>query len=496
MADGAPAAAPEGGGDAAPPRDLARIGAADYVRRGLEYAGRPRPEDQAEAERLLRKALHLDPKLAEARAGLARVSAYLYSLGLEETPARIAAALEEGRAAVEIDPGSAAARAAHAAALTAADLLTPALDEARRAVDLDPALADGHAILCGVLRLRRDLDGALAACRRAGALAPADARVLTALADVLREQERHGEAIEIYGQAIDLDHEAIAPQLGAAAALARQGNAPLARRAYNTLLTRWDYAQDRVRLAAAAFLAISRDWEQALEMYDRVAIPDNGTLPALLALYGKGYCLLQLDRPAEAEYFLSRLIERVPRDYDGPARGREFLFRAYGDLADYFESRGRGGRVGSLLEAAVGRPLAPTRLARRLAGLLQAGGRDAEAGALLERAVAGADPLEDPLELGESAILMARLRSGGGRRPLRGPAAAALRLVEGRIASSTIGPAHYRLARAYALAGQRQAAILSLERARRNGYLPPEQLRQEPDFEALRREPAFQALLD
>ena len=352
-------------------------------------------------------------------------------------------------------------------------------------------------MLCGILRLRHDLDGALAACRRAGELAPGDARVLTGLADVLREQEKFGEALEMYGQAIDLDHEAIAPQLGAAAALARAGNAPMARRSYNRLLGGWDYAEDRVRLATAAFLATNREFEAALDMYERVEIPGNGALPTLLALYGKGYCLLQLGRPAEAEYFLSRLIERVPRDYDGPARGREFLFRSYEDLAGYFEGRGRSSKVESLLQSACGRPLAPTRLARRLANLLKTQDRDEAAGKILERALAEADPLEDPLELGESAILLARLRSGGGRRPLaEGSAAlAALDRAGTRIEPSPRGAAHYRLARAYALAGRRDAALASLGRARDRGYLPVEQMAEDPDFLLLRREPGFEALL-
>jgi tetratricopeptide (TPR) repeat protein len=320
--------------------------------------------------------------------------------------------------------------------------------------------------------------------------------VLTGLADVLREQELYREATEIYGQAIDLDHEAIAPQLGAAATLARAGNTPMARRAYNTLLGSWDYAQDRVRLAAAAFLVTAREWDSALEMYERVEIPGNGALPALLALYGKGYCLLQLGRPAEAEYFLSLLIERVPRDYDGPARGREFLFQAYEDLAGYFEGRGRAGKVESLLQSACARPLAPSRLARRLAEIFKTRAREDEAARLLERTITNGDPQEDPLELAESAILLARLRSGGGRRPpaAGSPALAALARAAERIEPSPLGPAHYRLARAQALAGQPQAALDSLRRARDRGYLPRDQAVREPDFQALRREPAFEAL--
>src|SRR5207245_5126025 len=127
----------------------------------------------------------------------------------------------------------------------------------------------------------------------------------------------------------------------------------------------------------------SEDYERAISLYGQIEVPDDASMPAILALYGKGYSLLRLGRDAEAEYFLSTLVDRVPRDYDGPARGREVLFRAYEDLADYFGKRGRERKVESLLRGACERPQAPTRLARRLAGLLDSRGKTAASGAVL-----------------------------------------------------------------------------------------------------------------
>ncbi len=394
-------------------------------------------------------------------------------------------------------PGSAPGRAALALALTAADRLIPALAEARRAVDLDPQSAEAHAALGMILRLRKDYDEALAASRRAAEIAPDDPRILSVLADALREAGLFTEAVEMYGQAIDLDHEAIVPQLGAAAALQKGGSGGTARRAYGILLERWDYARDRTRLGAAALLVVSQDFEAALAMYERIEIPDNGSLPTLLALYGKAYCLRRLGREPEAEYFLSRLVERVPRDYDGPARGREILFDAYRDLVAFYEAREREGKAGSLLRAACSRPLAPTPLARLLAARLEAKGRKDEAGAILESAILGADPREDPLDLSESALMMARLRAPAGRRRLQQGSEAdrALRAAAERVESSPLGVVHYRIARARALVGDRDAALRSLERAGALGYLPLDLMAREPDFEALRKEPAFEALL-
>ena len=206
---------------------------------------------------------------------------------------------------------------------------------------------------------------------------------------------------------------------------------------------------------------------------------------------------MQLGRDAEAEYFLSGILDRAPDDYDGPARGREIVFQAYDDLIGYFEKKGRDRRVDALARSACSRPLAPTRFARRLAARFEERGKPDEAAAWMEKAIAGSDPLEDPLELSDSALALSRLRSAAGKRRMaEGSAwAGALRLAAERIASCPFGIAHYRLARAQSLARDIDAAIASLEQARRSGSLPPERLAEEGDFEPLRKEPAFQALL-
>ena len=467
------------------------------MRRGFEYLARPRPEDMENAERLFRKALKRDPRLPGAHAGLSRVATYRYTLGLDESPESLESALDEARSAVELDPDDSVSRVALALALAAADRLSPALQEARRAVALDPQAHQAHLTECGVLRLRRETEAALAACRRAAGLAPDEPAVLTGLGEVLRQAERFGEALEMYGQAIDLDHEAIAPQLGAAAALYQMKHGGRARGMYNVLLSDWDYGERRSRLGAGALLVLMETYEEALSMYEAIDLPADGRLPTLLALYGKAYALIHLGRDAEAEYFLSTLIERVPADYDGPAQGRETLFRAYGDLIDYFTRRDRPRRVGALLREACDRPQAPTRLARLLAARLEEEGGTDAAAATLEEAILGADPLEDPIELTESVLQLTRLRTAGGRRPVREGtgAAAALARVAARVTDSPLGIAHYRLARARALAGDPEGALDSLRSARGNGYLPIDRMSGDPDFASLRDLPEFRALL-
>lgn len=502
LADDAPAPRPpasevSAAPEAAVPRESQRLSAEAYMRRGFEYLARPRPEDMENAERLFRKALKSDAGLPGAHAGLSRVAAYRYTLGLDESPEVLDMALGEAHRAVELGPDDGPSRVALAVALAAADRLTPALQEARLAVDLAPESYETHLAVCGVLRLRRETDAALDACGRAAALAPDSQAVLTGLGDVLRQAERFREALEMYGQAIDLDHEAIAPQLGAAAALYQMKNGGHARGMYNVLLSDWDYGERRSRLGAAALLVAMGTYEQALAMYEAIDLPADGRLPTLLALYGKAYALHRLGRDAEAEYFLSTLIERVPADYDGPAQGRETLFRAYGDLIDYFTRRDRPRRVLSLLREACGRPMAPTQLARRLATRLEEDGKTDAAAATLEKALLGADPDEDPIELSESVLQLVRLRSAAGSRRIREESEAghALAWVAAQVAESPLGIAHYRLARARALARDADGALDSLRSARSNGYLPIDQMSVDPDFAVLRDRPEFRALL-
>lgn len=479
-------------------RESFGLDAAVLLRRGLEYLERPRPDAQARAADLLGKALALDPGLAEAHAGLARISTYLYTLGLDETEDRLQQALDAARRAVAMAPGEGTFHATLALALAAADRLTPALDEAIRGVELAPEAAGTHLALSVVLRQRGRRQEAVAAARRAAALEPWSPRVLGALAAALAEAGEHGAANELYGQAVELDPESIALQLGAAAALHQASRTGTAGRLYALLRADWDHALRRILQGQAALRLKIRDYQGALVNYEELELLPNGNLSTLLMLYGRGYCLLQQDRPAEAEYFLSTLLDRVPHDYDGPVRGREVLFRAYEDLARYFAGRGLQGRAEQLLREATSRLYAPARLALRLADLLDGSGRIDDAAAALEQTILQGDPEEDLLDVAAATLRLLRIRTRGGERALgrRDPARGALQVASERIAASRLGAAHYRLARAQALADDAPRATASLALSREHGYLPTEQLKDEPDFNPIRDDPRFREFLE
>jgi tetratricopeptide (TPR) repeat protein len=478
------------------PRESVPLSPEAYLKRGLDLLERPLPEDQVEAQRLLIVALRSDPDLSAAHAGLARSALYVHAVGIDPSPARLTEALSESRRAAEADAKSPANAATYALALAASDHLTEARAEAVRAAGLGGEGPEADLALCIIDRLRRSLDDAVAAGRRAAGRAPDSLRVIVGLAEALREAGQYDAALELFGQAADLDHESALPQLGAAATLAKAGSFGKASRAYEIILDKYKYATTRALEGAAAMRISMRDWEGAVDLYDRVELPaEDGSLPTLLSLYGKGYALLRLDRAAEAEYFLSLLIERVPADYDGPARGREVLFRAYNDLVNYFEEHGRPDRALALLRQAIARPGAPLGLARALATRLGDAGSTREAAEILERAIPGAPAGEESLEIAESALALARLRSAGGRRSIPGRSAAgeALRAASRRIPAEASGPAHYRMARAWGLAGEPDLCLAALEQARARGYLP-QQAETEADLASVRARPRFRAL--
>src|SRR5262245_45754893 len=85
-------------------RETRSPAAASYLRHALLALDRPRPEDQEEARRLFRKALAADPGLAAAHAGLSRSAVYVYSLGIDDSVARLEEGLEEAKLAVAGDP--------------------------------------------------------------------------------------------------------------------------------------------------------------------------------------------------------------------------------------------------------------------------------------------------------------------------------------------------------------------------------------------------------
>jgi TolB-like protein len=120
----------------------------DYFRIGTKSFYTASPDANGEAQRLFRRAVEVDPELAQAYAFLsyAIVLSMVY-FDVDPSEARLAEAVELGRKAVELDDRDALCRFMYGRALIAARRYSEALDELETARDINPNLAVVH---CGL----------------------------------------------------------------------------------------------------------------------------------------------------------------------------------------------------------------------------------------------------------------------------------------------------------------------------------------------------------
>ena len=120
----------------------------DYFRLGTKSFYAASAEANRDAQRLFRRAIELDPELAQAYGFLsyAIVLSMVY-FDVDPTDARLADAVELGRKAVELDERDALCRFMYGRALIAARRYNEALDELETAREINPNLAVVH---CGL----------------------------------------------------------------------------------------------------------------------------------------------------------------------------------------------------------------------------------------------------------------------------------------------------------------------------------------------------------
>ena len=152
------------------------------------------------------EAIQMEPRHAEAHAGLAQALIYAGIFGLrpsaETHPEARAAALK----ALEMDESNAAAHNALADVIKGYDWnLAGAVVEYQRALQLNPSHLLTRLWYAECLSRMKRYDEALAECARAQALDPVSAHPLIARAMLLFRAGRYGEAIQASEQALELD---------------------------------------------------------------------------------------------------------------------------------------------------------------------------------------------------------------------------------------------------------------------------------------------------
>ena len=163
-----------------------------FVRAAREFR---RGDDPVNAERLLRKALEINPNSVEARAGLATV---FLSQG------KPAEAEAEFRKILEIDPDDADTLSELGAVLTQQHRFEEAVAAFTRALEIKPDLGEAHSNLGWTLALQRDLPAAIDCFKQAVHHDPANIAARMSLGNCLLELGRTDEALSHLQEAVRL----------------------------------------------------------------------------------------------------------------------------------------------------------------------------------------------------------------------------------------------------------------------------------------------------
>ena len=147
----------------------------DFFRLGTKHFYKSTPADNREAQRLLRRAIELDPTLAEAYGFLcyAIVVSMTYFDG-EPSEDTLQEALAVGRKAVELDEQDALMRFTYGRALLAAKSYGDAIAELEIAIELNPYLAPSYCGLGNSLAYEGRFDEAIPYFQKAIELSPHD----------------------------------------------------------------------------------------------------------------------------------------------------------------------------------------------------------------------------------------------------------------------------------------------------------------------------------
>ncbi len=156
-------------------KDVRNLDVWDYIMRASSHHGRYTKKDAAEAQRLLRKAIELDPMSPEAFCLLAFTHLMQVQFGWSKSTAKsIKEAEKTAQTAVAIDNRDAWAHTA----LGLVDLISKRYDDAvcrlEKAIDLNPNMANAYGALGQALALAGEYEAAVTHINKAIRLSPHD----------------------------------------------------------------------------------------------------------------------------------------------------------------------------------------------------------------------------------------------------------------------------------------------------------------------------------
>jgi len=161
----------------------ANLDAYELTQRGFWHVDRATREEFAVAMKMFHRALDLDPTLAFAHLGMAKVRTWeLLNLWTTDPPRTLAEGLTSARAAIAGEPLDANAYAILGALLPYAGKHDEALAASRRSIELNPSFAGGYVVLAFVQMLDGNVEAWMRACETAVRISPNDVLLPSPLA--------------------------------------------------------------------------------------------------------------------------------------------------------------------------------------------------------------------------------------------------------------------------------------------------------------------------
>ncbi len=187
----------------------------DYYLRGLEYFGRPgiRPENYRNGQRMLERAVELDPSFALAHATLSSLHAAAHEWGIDRSEERLRQARAAAERALEIDPDLSSAHYALGQCYFAVRDYELALEE----VEIAERGRPGSWLRAMILKRQGKWEEALASLEQALALSPREPFLLENLGYTYLSLRRYEEAESYFDRALALRPDAVETALAKAA---------------------------------------------------------------------------------------------------------------------------------------------------------------------------------------------------------------------------------------------------------------------------------------
>ena len=181
----------------------ADVQAYDYYLKGRQFFHQFRRQGFEFARQMFARAIVLDPEYARAYAGVADCCSYLY-MYFEANETNLREAESASKKAIELDPDLAEAHVSRALAATLRNEYDEAMDRFERAIELNPGLFEAYYFYARARFTQGELEEAVRLYRKAAEVDPDDYQAAHFLAATLKTLDRDDEALEAHRACADI----------------------------------------------------------------------------------------------------------------------------------------------------------------------------------------------------------------------------------------------------------------------------------------------------